>query len=53
MSFNVNFIVFQQFQEVEEAHIKQMKDFLNTYAEVIEDNNTFVAQVRDTFCLSI
>nr|XP_018914390.1 PREDICTED: F-BAR domain only protein 2 isoform X10 [Bemisia tabaci] len=39
----------RQFQEVEEAHIKQMKDFLNTYAEVIEDNNTFVAQVNHDF----
>jgi hypothetical protein len=39
-------ILFQHFQDVEEAHVKQMKDFLSTYAEVLQNNHDLIGQVR-------
>jgi hypothetical protein len=41
-------ILFQHFQDVEEAHIKQMKEFLNTYAEVLQNNHDLIGQVSST-----
>ncbi|CAB0020551.1 unnamed protein product, partial [Nesidiocoris tenuis] len=34
----------KRFQEVEELHLKQMKDFLTTYAELVESNHDLVGQ---------
>lgn len=33
------------FQQVEEAHLRQMKEFLNTYTEVIESNHDLIGQI--------
>lgn len=35
----------QVFQEVEESYLKQMKDFLNMYTEVIEANHEEIGKV--------
>ena len=37
---------FQRFQDVEETHIKQMKEYVNTYAEVLQNNHDLIGQVR-------
>ncbi|BES89775.1 SAFF [Nesidiocoris tenuis] len=39
----------KRFQEVEELHLKQMKDFLTTYAELVESNHDLVGQVHIEF----
>uniref|UniRef100_A0A0A9YQI7 FCH domain only protein 2 n=1 Tax=Lygus hesperus TaxID=30085 RepID=A0A0A9YQI7_LYGHE len=39
----------KRFQEVEELHLKQMKDFLTTYAELAECNHDSVGQVHIEF----
>jgi hypothetical protein len=39
------FVLFQHFQDVEEAHLKQMKEFLSTYAEVLQNNHDLIGQV--------
>jgi hypothetical protein len=41
-------ILFQHFQDVEEAHVKQMKEFLNTYAEVLQNNHDLIGQVSSS-----
>ncbi|KAK9498250.1 hypothetical protein O3M35_004106 [Rhynocoris fuscipes] len=35
----------KHFQEVEEGYLKQMKDFLSTYAELVENNHDLMGQV--------
>jgi F-BAR domain only protein len=35
----------QHFQEVEESHVRQMKEFLNTYADDILNNHDQIGQV--------
>lgn len=39
----------KHFQDVEEAHLKQMKEFLNKYAEVTEKNHDLIGQVHIEF----
>ncbi|XP_021930362.1 F-BAR domain only protein 2 isoform X12 [Zootermopsis nevadensis] len=39
----------KHFQDVEEAHVKQMKEFLNTYAEVLQNNHDLIGQVHIEF----
>ncbi|XP_023707494.1 F-BAR domain only protein 2 isoform X6 [Cryptotermes secundus] len=39
----------KHFQDVEESHIKQMKEFLNTYAEVLQNNHDLIGQVHIEF----
>lgn len=39
--------MFQHFQEVEESHLKQMKEFLNTYAELVENNHHLIGRVSN------
>lgn len=39
----------KHFQDLEEAHLKQMKQFLNTYAEIVENNHDSVGQVNMEF----
>nr|CAD7408930.1 unnamed protein product [Timema poppensis] len=34
----------KHFQDVEEAHLNQMRDFLNTYAEVLQSNHDLIGQ---------
>lgn len=44
------FIYFlKHFQEIEEAHLTQMKQFLQTYAEVVHKNHDLVGQVSNGF----
>lgn len=43
------YILMQLFQEVEESHLKQMKDFLNLYTELIETNHEEIGKVSDKF----
>ncbi|KAJ9583396.1 hypothetical protein L9F63_022262, partial [Diploptera punctata] len=38
-----------RFQDVEEAHIKQMREYLNTYGEVLENNHDLIGQVHIEF----
>lgn len=39
----------QRFQDVEETHLRQMKEFLNTYADVLQANHEQVGQVHIDF----
>ncbi|XP_066909513.1 F-BAR domain only protein 2 isoform X4 [Halyomorpha halys] len=39
----------KHFQEVEEVHLKQMKEFLTTYAELVENNHDLMGQVHMDF----
>ncbi|XP_066997350.1 F-BAR domain only protein 2 isoform X9 [Anabrus simplex] len=39
----------KHFQDVEESHLKQMKEFLNNYAEVIQNNHELIGQVLIEF----
>lgn len=39
----------KHFQDLEEAHLKQMKQFLNTYAEIVENNHDSVGQINIEF----
>ncbi|XP_054260013.1 F-BAR domain only protein 2-like isoform X2 [Macrosteles quadrilineatus] len=34
----------QHFQKIEEAHLKQMKEFLNTYSELVENNHDLIGR---------
>ncbi|GLH08953.1 Uncharacterized protein GBIM_14103 [Gryllus bimaculatus] len=46
----------KHFQTVEELHLKQMKEFLNTYAEIIQNNHEQIGQVLVEFkraCLDL
>ncbi|GBP86433.1 F-BAR domain only protein 2 [Eumeta japonica] len=46
----------KHFQDVEEAHLKQMKQFVNTYAEIIQNNHDMMGQVHRDFkhqCLEL
>lgn len=37
--------VLQRFQDLEEAHLKQMKEFLTSYMEIVQNNFDLVGQV--------
>lgn len=37
----------QRFQDVEEAHLTQMKDFINLYIDIVQNNHDLVGQVKD------
>nr|CAD7403882.1 unnamed protein product [Timema cristinae] len=39
----------KHFQDVEEAHLNQMREFLNTYAEVLQSNHDLIGQVHIEF----
>lgn len=39
------YVYFQKFQEIEESHLKQMKEFLSTYIELLQNNHDMVGQV--------
>ncbi|RZF42397.1 hypothetical protein LSTR_LSTR004205 [Laodelphax striatellus] len=39
----------KHFQEVEEDHLKHMKEFLNTYADLVEANHDLIGQVHIDF----
>lgn len=41
--------VTKRFQDVEETHLKHMKEFLNTYADVLQTNHEQVGQVHIDF----
>lgn len=46
----------KHFQDVEEAHLKQMKQFVNSYAEIIQNNHDLMGQVHRDFkhqCLEL
>ncbi|KAJ2953019.1 hypothetical protein O0L34_g7401 [Tuta absoluta] len=46
----------KHFQDVEEAHLKQMKQFVNTYTEIIQSNHDLMGQVHRDFkhqCLEL
>lgn len=51
----------QRFQDVEEAHLKQMKEFIMLYIEIVQNNHDLVGQVsvkrkqkrRNTLLLSV
>lgn len=39
----------KRFQDVEETHLKHMKEFLNIYADVLQSNHEQVGQVHIDF----
>ncbi|XP_049844712.1 F-BAR domain only protein 2 isoform X8 [Schistocerca gregaria] len=39
----------RHFQEIEEAHVKQMKEFLNTYADDLQHNHDLIGQIHIDF----
>ncbi|XP_035437086.1 F-BAR domain only protein 2 [Spodoptera frugiperda] len=46
----------KHFQDVEEAHLKQMKQFVNSYADIIQNNHDMMGQVHRDFkhqCLEL
>lgn len=40
----------QKFQEIEEAHLRQMKQLIKGYSHSIEDTHVQVGQVRSSSC---
>lgn len=44
-----SFFYNQRFQELEEAHLKQMREFLTTYIELLQNNHDLVGQVHSEF----
>lgn len=46
----------KHFQDVEEAHLKQIKQFVNSYADIIQNNHDLMGQVHRDFkhqCLEL
>lgn len=43
------FFCLQRFQDLEECHLKQMKEFLSTYIELLQNNHDMVGQVHSEF----
>lgn len=43
------YCILQRFQEIEENHLKQMKEFLSTYIELLQNNHDMVGQVHAEF----
>ncbi|KRG01729.1 uncharacterized protein Dmoj_GI10156, isoform D [Drosophila mojavensis] len=39
----------RRFQEIEEVHLRQMKEFLSTYLEMLQNNHDMVGQVHSDF----
>ncbi|XP_055325378.1 F-BAR domain only protein 2 isoform X10 [Sitodiplosis mosellana] len=39
----------KRFQDIEENHLKQMKEFLSTYIELLQNNHDMVGQVHSEF----
>ncbi|KAM7360769.1 F-BAR domain only protein 2 isoform 2-T2 [Cochliomyia hominivorax] len=39
----------KHFQEIEEMHLRQMKEFLSTYLELLQNNHDMVGQVHSDF----
>ncbi|XP_033162269.1 F-BAR domain only protein 2 isoform X2 [Drosophila mauritiana] len=39
----------KRFQEIEEVHLRQMKEFLSTYLEMLQNNHDMVGQVHSDF----
>ncbi|XP_055852328.1 F-BAR domain only protein 2 isoform X4 [Episyrphus balteatus] len=39
----------RRFQEIEEVHLRQMKEFLSTYLELVQNNHDMVGQVHSDF----
>ncbi|EDW83861.2 uncharacterized protein Dwil_GK13455 [Drosophila willistoni] len=39
----------KRFQEIEEVHLRQMKEFLSTYLEMVQNNHDMVGQVHSDF----
>ncbi|CAD7093573.1 unnamed protein product [Hermetia illucens] len=39
----------RRFQEIEEAHLRQMREFLSTYLELLQNNHDMVGQVHSDF----
>ncbi|CAO1402382.1 unnamed protein product [Diamesa tonsa] len=39
----------KRFQDVEEAHLTQMKDFINLYIDIVQNNHDLVGQVHTDF----
>lgn len=44
-----HFYQLQRFQDLEENHLKQMKEFLSTYIELLQNNHDMVGQVHSEF----
>ncbi|XP_031638383.1 F-BAR domain only protein 2 isoform X7 [Contarinia nasturtii] len=42
-------ITCKRFQDIEENHLKQMKEFLSTYIELLQNNHDMVGQVHSEF----
>lgn len=36
----------RRFQEIEEAHLRQMREFLSTYIELLQSNHDMIGQVK-------
>ncbi|KAH8418484.1 hypothetical protein KR009_005229 [Drosophila setifemur] len=43
------YLFIQRFQEIEEVHLRQMKEFLSTYLEMLQNNHDMVGQVHSDF----
>lgn len=37
----------QRFQDIEEAHLKQMKEFVMMYIEIVQNNHDLMGQVSE------
>ncbi|XP_037040944.1 F-BAR domain only protein 2 isoform X11 [Bradysia coprophila] len=42
-------ITCKKFQDIEDSHLKQMKEFLSTYIELLQNNHDMVGQVHSEF----
>lgn len=43
------YVPLQRFQDLEENHLKQMKEFLSTYIELLQNNHDMVGKVHSEF----
>lgn len=46
---NRQYFPLQRFQDIEESHLRQMREFLVTYVELIQTNQDMVGQVHQDF----
>lgn len=47
--YKIKVSIAQRFQEIEEVHLRQMKEFLSTYLEMLQNNHDMVGQVHSDF----
>lgn len=45
ITYEIHIFTLKRFQEIEEVHLRQMKEFLSTFLEMLQNNHDMVGQV--------